>query len=249
MIEIFDTLWSVILSEAEFWSAIAGAVVGGGIAYVIQLTALREGRRQREQDHKQRQQALGNSLLFKVIRIHSNFHGIHRHIEDCLEQAARRGDTGEPWQFVLPLANPPAPVHFSADEMGMLMSLKSDDVFNEVVAMDDTHNSLIDAIKVLNTERRALTERLKADQAEDQALSGTLDRNQWLAIRPRMIEVNSLIDSIRDSAKEDFERSDETLARLQVVLQETLGLAYKIESKVRPKGPLTPASPEGLSRV
>jgi hypothetical protein len=107
------------------------------------------------------QQAQGSALLFKMIRIHSDFHSINRHIEDCFENAGPRHEVDEPWQFVLPLANLPDPVHFSPDEMGMLLSLKNDDVFNSVAEMDVLHNSLIEALKVFNTERRNLTEQLQ----------------------------------------------------------------------------------------
>lgn len=97
----FDRPLQIILSaiphETEFWSAIAGAVVGGVIAYAVQIRALREGKRQRADDQKSIQQGLGNSLLFKMIKIHSNIHGIHRHIEECFETAAKRGQKGEPW--------------------------------------------------------------------------------------------------------------------------------------------------------
>ena len=74
------TFLSNLPSEVEFWSAIIGGLVGatagGAIAYFIQSKVLREGRKQRAEDHKQAQQALGHSLLFKMIRIYSDFHGI-----------------------------------------------------------------------------------------------------------------------------------------------------------------------------
>lgn len=247
VVEIFGTLWSVIPGQTEFWSAILGAVVGGSIAYRIQLKALREGRMQRDEDHKRLQQALGNALLFKMVRIHSNFYGFHRHFEDCFAEAARRGSTDDPWRFVLPLANPPDPVHFSSEEMGMLLALKNHDVFNLVLPMDVIHNSLIATVKVLNTERAALTERLKTDEAEGAVLSSNLDRDQTLALRPRMINVNSLIEAIRANAKRGFEESHEAMSRLNEVLRDKLGLTYKLESTVKLKDPPTAERHGGVS--
>lgn len=243
-VENLGTLWSIMLGQTEFWSAIAGAivgaVVGGSIAYMVQMRALREARSQRDEDYKRLRQALGHALLFKMVRIHSNFYGIHRHFEDCFAEAARRGSTDEPWRFVLPLANPPDPVHFSSEEMGMLLALKNDDMFNLVLPMDVIHNSLNAAVKVLNTERAALTERLKSDEAEGAVLISNLDRDQMLALRPRMINVNSLIEIIRASAKRDFEESGEALDRLNKVLRDKLGFTYKLESTVIAKDPPTP---------
>jgi hypothetical protein len=233
LVEALGTFWSAISRATEFWSAIAGAVVGGLIAYIVQVKALREGRKQRDDDHKRLQQAQGHALLFKMIRIHSNFSVIHQHIETCFDQAAQKGMKGgaEPWQFVLPLANPPDPVHFSPEEMGLLLSFKNDEVFNSIVSMDVIHNSLTNAVKLLTTERRALTERLRADDASGAILSGVADRDQFLALRPRMIEVNSLIEQLRIEARRDFDESSEALDRLNKVLRDRLGLAYRLEAK------------------
>ena len=240
-VEIFRTLLSIIPSAPEFWSAIVGAivgaVVGGLIAYMVQVKALHEGRKQRDEDHKRLWQALGNALLFKMMRLHSNFHGIQEHFEESFASAAQRKDRMEPWQFVLPLANPPDSVNFSSEEMGMLLSLKNDDVFNLVLSMDVIHNSLIDAVKVLNTERRALTERITAEEADGAVLSSNLDRDQMMALRPRMIEVNGLIDSIRDHAKRGFKESGAAMYSLHNLLRDELEITYNLESKVKPNDP------------
>jgi len=55
-----------ILNSTELWSAITGAIVGDLIALAIEMLALGEARKQREEDHKRTQQALANSLLFKI---------------------------------------------------------------------------------------------------------------------------------------------------------------------------------------
>lgn len=116
----------------------------------------------------------------------------------------------------------------------MLLSLKDDDVFNSVVSMDVIHNSLSGAVQLLTTERKALSERLKADEADGVVLSGVADRDQFLALRPRMIEVNSLSEQIRAEAKRSFEESSEALDRLTGLLREKLGLAYKLVPKAEP---------------
>jgi hypothetical protein len=80
-----------------------------------------------------------------------------------------------------------------------------------------------------------LTERFRADQAKGDVLSGNVDRAQMLALRPQMIDVNSLIDGIRTMAKKNYDESGEALRQLQEVLRDKLGLAYKLESKVKPQ--------------
>lgn len=76
---------------AEFLSAIAGAIVGGIIAYVVQIHALREGRVQQPEDRKLTRQAHGRALLIKMGRIVSNYDGIQRHFESCFERAKQNG--------------------------------------------------------------------------------------------------------------------------------------------------------------
>ncbi len=125
VVEILRTLWSVIPGQTEFWSAIFGAVVGGSIAYMIQLKALREGRKQRDEDHNRLQQALGNALLFKMIRVHSNFYGVHKYIEGCFVEAARREHKGEPWQAQSLTRNPDIMERTIADLEGATQALNN----------------------------------------------------------------------------------------------------------------------------
>jgi len=179
-------------------------------------------------DRKRADQALGNALQFKTIKIHSNIIGFPRHIEECFEEAITRDPNAEPWQLMLPLANLPETINFSADEMGMLLSLKHDDIFNAVVDMDIVHNSLVEAVRVMNAERRALTEKLQADRVNNRVVSGSLDPQQALAIRPRMIEVNSLIEGIRGSAARNNAQSRSALRQLNELLRKELGLTFRL---------------------
>lgn len=227
---------SAIPASSEFWSGIIGAVVGatmgGYISYRIQGKALQETRSQRSEDRLIAQKALAHSLLFKVIRIHSDFYNIHEHITGCFEKAAREGFEGEPWQIVLPLANFPDPVHFSSDEMGMLLSLKNDDVFNQVNSLDAVHNSLIEITKIMSLERRKLGERIRVEQVENTVLSGTLIPEEHLALKPAIIDVNGLIENAKAFAERDVRSSLEALTALQKLFNEKLGFSHRVESKV-----------------
>ena len=206
--------------------------MGGLIAFGVQLIALTDARTQREGDRRLTQQALANSLLFKMIRIYSNFHGIRGHIERCFEEATKKGFRGEAWQFVMPLANPPDHVHFSSDEMGMLLSQKDDDVFNVVVEMDVIHNSLIEALKVMQTLRMDLAHQLVPEEFEGNKVSGVMSTAEAMKLRPKMIEVNMLIDQVRAMATRDFAECGIALERLHVLLRRTLGLSYKLTKKI-----------------
>jgi hypothetical protein len=217
-----------IIGAKEFWTTIGGAMVGGGISFLIQLKNLREARANRREDRLRTDQGLSQSLQFKMTKIHSNIHAIHQHIEECFEEVLKKEPKAEPWQLMLPLVNLPETINFAPDEMGMFLGLKHDDVFNAVVDMDVVHNSLVEAVRVMNAERRALTERLQAEMVEGRVVSATLSREQAMDIRPRMIEVNSLIEGIRASAARNDKASREVLRRLNEVLRKELGLTYRV---------------------
>lgn len=88
-----------ILNSTELWSAIVGAIVGGLIALSAQLLALRAERKHRTEDYNRVQQGLAASLLFKMMRIHANYGGVHQYIEECFTEAANKGMQNEPWRF------------------------------------------------------------------------------------------------------------------------------------------------------
>ena len=113
----------------------------------------------------------------------------------------------------------------------MVLGLKDNEVFNKVVDLDVIHNSIIEAAKVMSSERRALGERLKADEAKGAMLSGNLDKAAYFALKPHMIEVNSLIEAIRNNAKRDAAESFLAMKSLHKLFKERLGLTYDVESK------------------
>ena len=224
-----------LLYSSEFWAVISGAtigaIVGGLISFLIQLKVLREGRAQREEEHSRVRSAQANSLLFKMIRIHSNFHLINRHFRESFERADTSGFKGEPWQFVIPIANPPSPVNFTADEMGMLLSLKDDDVFNNVLSMDSVHNGLVEVLNVHQERRSSLSEALPVEEADGKIVSSVLSEKQVLALRPKLIEINELVHAIRDEAQRSEQESEVAMFALQELFKAKMGISYTIKLK------------------
>ena len=65
--------------------------------------------------------ALAYAFLFKMIKIVSSLKQLGTTVRESLDEAASNGFTGAPWRVVLPVVNPPEPVRFTADEMGMVL--------------------------------------------------------------------------------------------------------------------------------
>lgn len=216
----------------EFWAAIlgavVGAVVGGLVAYVVQLKALREVRSQRDEDRRLGQQALGRALLLKTTRIYSDFADVSEDFEGYIKSAKQHGHTGNFWMFYEPMAVPPDRVEFTYDEMGMILSLDDDDVFNLVHAMDMRHNSLITAIQGLHCEWSDLVDRLPGNHVSGMPIETELTPDQALAVRPKMNRVNIIILEIAQLTAQLRDEAARSLLRLNGVLGQRLGLVHNM---------------------
>lgn len=217
-----------VLYSTEFWSAIIGAIVGGLMVLGAQMLALWADRKQRREDYKRAQQALAASLLFKMVRIHADYGGVHRYIEECFEEAAKKGMKDEPWRFVVPLASLSTPVHFSSDEMGMLLEQRDDSVFNSMLEADVHFNHFVGGLTTLQPMRAALMERIPPEQVTGATGRAVLPPKEYAALRPRMIEVNTLIEQLRVDARDGVKDAERLLDRLQKLLRERLDLPYKV---------------------
>lgn len=223
-------------TATEFWAAIVGAVVGafagGFIAFVLQRQSLLESRNQREEDRQEKRRALGHALLFKVGQINSNTAQFHMHMEEAWAHGLARSQPAEPCMFVRPIINLPDPVHFSVDEMALVLSFKDEDLFNSMVSLDTQHNGVLATFAAYTDKRTGLFELLPpgADLGEG-AFGIELDADQLQRIRPLMIEVNMLAEDMRRRAKGDFERSEDCLQKLLAFLETNLNLKYGMETK------------------
>jgi hypothetical protein len=225
MLELLKTA----VTAKEFWTTLFGAVVGGLISFSIMMKTLREARQNRREDRRRTDQALGNAVHFKLVRIHSNFNGLRRHLDECFAHN-RIDPNAQPWQFTKPLVNLPDAMHFTAEEMGMLLGLKNDAVFNAVVELDLVHNTLFDAVRAMFEERRTLLELLKPRHVDPTMLvSGVLDPETEVVVRARMLQVNDLIKNVYVMAQREDESSRTALRQLNDLLRKELGLTYRLQ--------------------
>lgn len=226
----------------EFWAAIAGAVVGGVIAVAIQLVSLRAAIKQREQDREDARKVLGQSVLFKMLRIHSNLYSFHQYLEESFQNAASQEFTGAPWQIVLAMANLPDRVRFSTEEMSLVLSFDDTDLLNRMLSADVVHNSLIEIFATFNSRRSFLAEQLPA-RMEGMRGVCELTKSELRRLEPRMAEVNQLVEDMRARSKSNWQEAHDTLAKLHTALISNLGFAYKLEiaTNVTDSPPLTSA--------
>jgi len=231
----------------EFWAAIVGVLAGGLVILLVQMLIFLVAARERRAQALSRRKAIAHALVFKITRIHSHLNAFNKHVKSSFERATSDGRGHlPPWQIVLPLVTMPERVHFSADEMGMLLGLGDGKLFNQIVAMDEFHNSTIDVFQLVSGRRLELTSMMAVTGIAGDVGAVDLTLEQLRAFAPRMLELNSMIEALRPACEEDEKAARQVLTRLQQVLRSKLGMPYKVTAdlpgqipqKARPSEPL-----------
>jgi len=223
--------------DSEFWAAISGAILGGLIATGMQLLTLVMTAKQRAQTELTLRQGLARSLLFKVVKVFSDFKVLNNHAIECNQRAIEHKDAFS-WKWFSPLANLPRPVIFTAEEMGTLLACKDNDLFNEVAALDDIHNGLIQSLELYRARRAALSDELPARM---QGMVGTIEIDEATCHRigPRVAELEQLTQELAYSFRQNADPSFSVAARLTAAFDRTYKLGISI-TPIAPPGSPTP---------
>ena len=221
--------------SSEFVSAIAGAVVGGLIAFGIQMIALRAAVKARKDEAAEKKKALAHSLMFKMLQIHAHLLHFSQHLEEAFAQGAA-DNIPEPWAFVQAMANHPDKVNFASDEMAMLLSLGDETLFSDVLSFDEAHNTTIATFDTYRERRVLFTDRLSAIIADHVSIKGATDlsEDEMLFFRPKMNELNNLATVMRQMTAGYAKDAGDVSKRLALVLHERAGLVRKLEVAPKP---------------
>ena len=213
---------------SEFWAAIWGAIVGsalaGVISYLLQRQAFNAEEQRRLAERKEILQTLARALLYKLIRVYSNLY----HLKEHLEESIARDRAAQSWTMVTPIANLPDAVFFSPEEMSVVLQLKDDNLFNQLLNLDTIHNSTLAAFATYAKQRQ---EMLSGIPAEIHGRMGTtaFSDEEFKVLRPKMAELDHLIEDIRLRCLKDVKESAEILKTLQAALQKHLTISHRLE--------------------
>lgn len=213
----------------EFWSAIAGAVVGGVITALLQLQVSLRGKSERAADRLEARQAVAYSLIFKMGKIASGLENISR----LVEAAVAIPPDGDLWQRVRSIANPPDRVVFSAEEMALVYWAESA-FFNELVSIDDQYNTIVTIAEQYKGHRSALIDAFEpVDYAPDGSGLTLSDERQW-GLRPKIDAAEGAIATIAERCRPDADRAMQLTVRLADILRERLKMPSLAVSPKRP---------------
>lgn len=219
----------------NFWAGISGAmlgaIIGGAITYALQRNAQKHDREIRDQEKKEKQSALAHSLVLKMLRMHSNIVNYRDHIEMHFARAAGKSGA-EPWLFVVPLASHPERVLFSVDELTLLLSFKEMDLANELLPLDCVHNATVGAFEKFCEKSEALRGSLEGTPTGKKNEIVTLIPEKDIPrIYPKTVEINDLIEQLRDTCNKDAALYWETLLKLAKAFKTHLGFSVSFALK------------------
>lgn len=218
------------ITSSEFLSAMTGAIVGGFIAFRIQIVALKAAKTQREEDSAERKKALAHSLLFKSVKIYSNLGILREHLEEAFAKLDKPEIKMNPWQVVQPILNSPTFIHFTSDEMALVLSLKGE-TFNAIVSFDDVHNSTIEIHNSYRQMRMGFLPQLQAEIKGGMKFEVLLTPEQYRKIAPQIAEMDDLLVGLRERCRKDVDEAWDVLSNVHGLFVEKLGFTYKIEKK------------------
>lgn len=224
--DYLDCLWIYISSigskildfipslKSEFWSGIIGSIFGaavtGIISYALQNKAFNQRRSVEIEEKNDEYRVIGYSILMKMIRIHTGYRNFYAYLKDA--EAKRSNDISmEWWSIVLPIANIGEKEEFSYPELALIASIGDSALTNRIMQIDRLYNSTSEAFRVYSDVRRRLSDELPANNFSGSVGTGFLDRETYLRLRPKMLDANSLIDSIRENVFKDTPDAEDIL--------------------------------------
>lgn len=200
--------------DGEFWAAIAGAVLGGGIAALVQWLSIRHTTRERRR-------GIAYSLLFKVGQIYSHLRLLNRAIEAPLKDAAA-DDLANPWRVVQGIANMPSRVTFTTDEMALVLELAPGKLLDDLLMLDEKHNATIDAFQFYSDRRTEFTDALTPVQVDGQHAFAEVP----VALRPKALALNNFLAGVRKHLDGDVGRALNVLQQLAGLFEKPLAVTF-----------------------
>jgi len=229
---------------SEFWAAIAGAIVGGAIAAILQLMAARAAAKEKSKEQRERQLSLARTLLFKVVKIQSDFVKLKEHVNECATEASDDGlQFG--WASLLPLANLPRPVFFRPEEMGVLVSFRDDTLFNDLLSLDDVHAAALELMTLYRDKRASLSDSLPAKM---RGTIGTVEltEQEYRKVAPRIAELDQLARQIAEFFQTRFDEPFALAKRLAAAINNKFSTNLELKSH---SGAADSSEPGGSPKV
>lgn len=221
------TWWAVV---SAFGGTIIGSVLGGAVSYWLQKKSLTATKKLHDDDRREVRKALGYELLFKMIRICSDFPQLGIPVRQAVQDAKARSHNGWLWPVVLPMAPLPDSIKFSPEEMALVLSLDNK-LFNEMAALDDLHKSTVAIFALYAKKREELTSKLVPAAMVGNKGETYLSADDRARMQAPSAELDMLIKGMLERTHQDGSLAWDCLDRLHGVLEKEFNLKHKLELK------------------
>lgn len=215
-----------IFDSKEFWAAIIGAIVGGFIAALTQWFFAWSQRKYQER-------ALATSLLLKLGKLTATLIVTKQHVDACFAEAGDVGADTQPWQILTPIANLANPIHFTSDELSLLLAQANDNIFGLVLGMDDRHNDIISIMHSFQEKRDDITRKLEPHRIVERVVGDRVDvlypPQLMRDLSPYIIDLNSIVDHVRTHLPRDADTARTATERAQTLLKNRLKLKFRLQ--------------------
>jgi len=166
----------------------------------------------------------------KLRSIHSTLTLLSRHVDKMFIQGEKLG-LKEPWQFMTPMGSVPDKIKFSSDELEAIFSLKDFQLFDEIVLMEQFHNSALLLQETFSRRRIEMTDLLPAEMRGEIGRLN-LSQEQLGMIGPRSVELNALVGAMKQHWGPDAESALKMLMRLNELVEAEINLNIKLKLMV-----------------
>lgn len=218
--------------STEIISGIVGALVGvvgsGIISWVIQASSWRVERRAREADRLHLDQALGHSILAKLMKINADLAGLKKSIDESFQIANENGVHGKTWQGLRIPANTLDRIVFEAPELALILSLRDSAALQSMIELEASHNSILSMVELYGNERRIISDKMDVAVVDGFVFAAMLSPADAKKYHPKIVELNSLVSHIIEENRSSLDYSVKSIERMITLLNEKRDLNMKI---------------------
>lgn len=188
---------------------LVGTLVGAGISWFASIRIYR-------QQVKDEQLTSALSLLVQIQIAYSDIIAVKAHIDASITDAEKQGKNNfnHSWARVIPLAGTPVPWQLDSRELGFLARARQYSLMQDVITFAMKHSSLMTSMVQYNLIRLELNRELEPAEKDGVIFGAQMDKQQYMRLLPRMIEADSLIESIIAALAEDAEYGMRLLDRI-----------------------------------
>lgn len=156
------------------------------------------------------------SMIVQAQIAYSDFLSIKRHIDDSISEACKQNpsDDGQLWARVIPIAGLPDPWKLDSKDASFLARAREYELLKDTITLAMKHSALVGGMAQYNALRIELSRELHPEEEGGQMFGASLDRQEYLRLLPRMVELNSLITSLIEGLNEDIAFAQSVLKRL-----------------------------------